>query len=353
MVIKSLRWLNALLVLLTLGAYLSPWVNPTYFWPLSVLGLLYPWLLLGHVLFVLFWAFLKKKYFLLSLACILLGWNHLDNFIGLPGRASQDAEAASGSIIKVMSFNSFGFQWQKDARNRRLSAAELKEAISFEGYDLVLIQEFPTSGATTYPADHILQNSDLKYTNVSRGHSLAIFSRYPIVAQGAHYFENGYNGYQWVDVAVDGTTLRVFNVHLQSNAVSMLAKRVAEEGNIQEKKTWLDIKGMMLRYRIAVEKRVGQAKEVAREVAKSPYPVLMGGDFNDTPQSFMYHTISPQLTDHFREKGKGLGITYHGKIPALRIDYIFSSGGIEVLSHRIDKPNFSDHLPIVSTLQLP
>ncbi|HMQ46624.1 MAG TPA: endonuclease/exonuclease/phosphatase family protein [Saprospiraceae bacterium] len=348
-----MRWINALLVLLTLAAYLSPWVDPTYFWPISVLGLLYPWLLLGNLLFVLFWGFMRKKYLLLSLACILLGWKHLNNFIGLPGGTSQEVGVASGALLQVMSFNSFGFQLQDDARNRRLSSPELKQALSFDGYDLVLIQEFPTSGATTYPADHILENSDLKYTNASRGHSLAIFSHYPIVGQGEHYFENGYNGFQWVDVALGDTILRVFNVHLQSNAVSMLAKRVAEEGNIQEKKTWLDIKGMILRYRNAVEKRTNQAKEVVKEVAKSPYPVLIGGDFNDTPLSYMYHTVSPHLTDHFSEKGRGLGITYHGKVPALRIDYLFSSPGIEVVKHQIGKPNFSDHLPVISTIQLP
>ena len=85
-------------------------------------------------------------------------------------------------------------------------------------------------------------------------------------------------------------------------------------------------------------------------IKKSPYPVLVVGDFNDTPQSYTYAQIADNLQDAFAKKGFGLGITYGGIVPALRIDYILASPSLPILSHRIFKKEYSDHYPIVAEL---
>ena len=81
MINRLMRWGNVLLILLTLLVYLAPQVNPKSFWPLSFLGPLFPWLVLLHLGFIGFWLFLRKGYFLMSLACILLGWNFLTGIL--------------------------------------------------------------------------------------------------------------------------------------------------------------------------------------------------------------------------------------------------------------------------------
>jgi endonuclease/exonuclease/phosphatase family metal-dependent hydrolase len=75
-------------------------------------------------------------------------------------------------------------------------------------------------------------------------------------------------------------------------------------------------------------------------------PVLVCGDFNDTPMSYTYNQFQNKLTDGFREASWGLGSTYNGRIPAGRIDYIFRSEGIECSDFKIFQNNFSDHKPI-------
>ena len=69
--------------------------------------------------------------------------------------------------------------------------------------------------------------------------------------------------------------------------------------------------------------RAGQALQLEKHISESPYPVILCGDFNDTPTSFTYHTLSKKLTDSFIESGKGIGRSYAGKMPSYRIDYIF------------------------------
>ena len=47
--------------------------------------------------------------------------------------------------------------------------------------------------------------------------------------------------------------------------------------------------------------------------------------------------------------GKGLGQTYNGKFPTLRIDYILHSPEFKINSFKTKEVNLSDHFPIVST----
>jgi endonuclease/exonuclease/phosphatase family metal-dependent hydrolase len=76
------------------------------------------------------------------------------------------------------------------------------------------------------------------------------------------------------------------------------------------------------------------------------------GDFNDTPNSYTYHQIAKNLNDAFQEAGSGIGTTYIGAIPFLRIDYIlYSPEFFTPLFFRIIPKKLSDHFPISSALR--
>jgi endonuclease/exonuclease/phosphatase family metal-dependent hydrolase len=76
---------------------------------------------------------------------------------------------------------------------------------------------------------------------------------------------------------------------------------------------------------LAFAMRARQAEILREHIAASPHPVIVCGDFNDTPLSYSYRLMSKGLKDSFMEKGWGLGTTYAGALPALRIDYILCS----------------------------
>lgn len=83
---RVFRWTNVLLILFTLIVYLVPWVDPKSFWPIALLGPSYPWLLLLHAGFIIFWIVLRKAYFLMSLTCVLLGWTYLSSIFSFSFR---------------------------------------------------------------------------------------------------------------------------------------------------------------------------------------------------------------------------------------------------------------------------
>ncbi|MCO6491832.1 MAG: endonuclease/exonuclease/phosphatase family protein [Phaeodactylibacter sp.] len=345
---RLLRWLNILLILVTLLAYLAPYVSPAAFWPMSFFGLLYPWLLLGNILCIIGWLVLKQYYFLFSLACIFLGWSHFQSYVGLHFGPREYPEGS----IRAMTFNSYNFHNGRK-NGARLTKEELPGTFPLEGMDIICFQEFPSPRRVNYFIDYIKAHSPLKHVIFQKGGSLAIFSRYPIKDQDTHYFPNRVNGYQYADLDVGGRTIRLFNVHLQSNSVTTIANQVAEEGaNLQDKKTWLRIRGMMGRYKRAAVLRAEQAQEVADKIRESPYPVLLCGDFNEIPQSYAYHTLSRGMQDAFKACGRGLGVTYNGRIPALRIDYVMAGPEFEVLGHRIGRARFSDHYPVWGVVRL-
>ena len=85
---------------------------------------------------------------------------------------------------------------------------------------------------------------------------------------------------------------------------------------------------------------------------KSPYPVIVCGDFNDVPNSYAYHTIGKGLKNAFVEKGSGIGRTFSGISPTLRIDNIFVNPTFDVLQYTRIAKKMSDHFPVFADVEM-
>jgi endonuclease/exonuclease/phosphatase family metal-dependent hydrolase len=97
--------------------------------------------------------------------------------------------------------------------------------------------------------------------------------------------------------------------------------------------------------------RARQARTVAAHIRECPYPVIVSGDFNDTPISYTYHILDKQLKDAFSEAGFGISNTYNGFIPLFRIDYVLYSRRFNAISYQCDPIELSDHFPVVAVLE--
>jgi endonuclease/exonuclease/phosphatase family metal-dependent hydrolase len=95
-----------------------------------------------------------------------------------------------------------------------------------------------------------------------------------------------------------------------------------------------------------------QARHIKEEIDKSPYKVIVCGDFNDVPNSYAYHTIGKDLLNAFTEKGSGLGRTFSGISPTLRIDNIFTDKKIATAQFTRVSKKLSDHFPIIADLEI-
>jgi endonuclease/exonuclease/phosphatase family metal-dependent hydrolase len=170
------------------------------------------------------------------------------------------------------------------------------------------------------------------------------------VRQDAIPFGNTANSCIWADLQTPKGIVRVYCVHLQSNRMSYTANKIATEGDLREKQTWKDIRFVLSRYKQAVQVRAEQAQAVARHAAQSPHPVIICGDLNDPPVSFVYRVLSKNHLDSFVEKGGGLGVTFGGRLPGLRIDYVLTNPKFKIRSHEVIKSELSDHFPVLVSL---
>ena len=182
-------------------------------------------------------------------------------------------------------------------------------------------------------------------------YGIAIFSRYPIIGSGAIVFENKTNNTAiYIDIKKDNEIFRIYNAHLQSIKFGKedyvfaddSPKNKAKSNNLNKAS-----QKIISKLKQAYLLRAGQALQLEKHISESPYPVILCGDFNDTPTSFTYHTLSKKLTDSFIESGKGIGRSYAGKMPSFRIDYIFHDNhfeGYDFITHQ--EINASDHYPV-------
>ena len=100
--------------------------------------------------------------------------------------------------------------------------------------------------------------------------------------------------------------------------------------------------------------RQRQAKAIHAHINECPYPIILCGDFNDSPASFSYNKITHGLKDSFRGSGKGTGTTYIGKdFPSYRIDYIAHDKQFNDFQYTVCKDlAVSDHYPIYTYISI-
>ena len=88
--------------------------------------------------------------------------------------------------------------------------------------------------------------------------------------------------------------------------------------------------------------------------------VIVAGDMNDTPASYVYQKMSKYFTDSYCETGQGFSRTYHGffqgsgrvLLAAMRIDMILHGDNFKSESYKRRKCDISDHYPVISTLTM-
>lgn len=333
-------WLYLVLLLSIVISFLTLRVNPQTFWPAAVPGLLLPWLFGANLLALIYWG-LKQRWLLMGVATftLLLG---MDYWPRLGGWATEEG-------LRVTTLNCHGF----------LQDGQLADPIVIAAYfagfesDIICLQEFPyTRREASVYTKAIRQETGLQHSYRDKDGGLAIFSRYPLSNAKAHFFANGANGYLSADVETPAGIIRVFNVHLQTNAITDMAKEVSAHGDLQKTETWMTIRGMLGRYGRSARRRVPQAKEILRLAIESPHPALLCGDFNEVPGSYIYRQINGRYRDAFVDAGRGIGSTYAGPLPGLRIDYIFYNARWQATHCRTKSVPFSDHRAVTATIPM-
>lgn len=348
--LKRLLWLLTILAIIPLLlAYLATRVSPAVWWPLAYFGLLYPvWLLINAVIFIL-WLFVKPRIALVQVIMVLLGWGHLRHVIGF--HIWSQPETTEGIRLITYNVHNFDFYNWKDNQTVR---HQIFDFLDDRQPDILCLQEYFTMPGDEHDNQGVLQQQlGLKYHHFYRTtqvktqeYGQAMFSRYPMVRKGVISFPHSRNGCIWADLVIKGDTIRVFNVHLQSIFLQEDEKEAVGRAIREQEADPEESRRVLGKLKQGFIKRAGQADTVGRAIRTSPYPVIVCGDFNDTPVSYAYHQLQKGLQDAFTKKGSIIGSTFAGSIPWLRIDYVLVDKSMEVEAYRRHQVHYSDHFPV-------
>jgi vancomycin resistance protein VanJ len=347
--------INAILAVLLIISYISVYISPAACWIFAFITLAYPFILMLNILFIIFWIIFRKWYFTLSLLCILLGWNSFKRYFQLQFK-NQNPVVMENSI-KLLTYNVRLFnyyQWNKDTTTWN----SIIDYIHKEDPDIVCFQEFVTLPGTHHDLNHLkklfepLTYSHVYYTDNVPGKlnfGMATFSKYPIVNKKRIDFEESLNGSTSSDVVIHGDTVRVFNCHLQSIRLRNDYNDLLDNLFSRDSDEQLDeLKEISIRMKQAYIQRAKQVDILVKHINSSPFPVIVCGDFNDTPVSYTYNKIAAKLEDAFIKSGSGIGNTYRGNFPYVRIDYVLYSPPFKSEYYHTEKIQWSDHYPVVT-----
>jgi endonuclease/exonuclease/phosphatase family metal-dependent hydrolase len=158
----------------------------------------------------------------------------------------------------------------------------------------------------------------------------------------------------YTDILIQKDTFRVFNIHLQSFRLKEMERSFVEELiDPEDKQTLNEIRSLSVSLKKGFVQRALQSQVVEDYINRSPFPVIVIGDFNDTPVSYSYRKIRKGLNDSFVKSGYGAGFTYSGNYPPNRIDYILYDNRLVSTNFEIMKVKYSDHYPIIAYLKKP
>ena len=321
-------------VALFIATLIVPTLDPREWGWVSTLGLVAPFVYAAQALLTLYWI-VRWRVVVASLMLIisLCGIAQLSHFYKLEMRRVYTEPNLrpryDSRALKVLSYNVRSFI--DDNGERCIDS--IISMIKTINPDIVCLQEMGFSDI----ADSLLEPLRPMPRSLSRVDlGPAIYSRYPIIRAGRI---DSLKEFVWADIVVKrGTTedtLRIFNNHLHTTAIRRDDSDYIENHAYFEDDSLGKMRSMIHRLADNNALRAAQADTLAQMVAASPYPAIVCGDFNDTPISYTYRTVSRDLRDAFRWAGRGYSHTYRGFFDMLRIDYIFSGEEFEPLSYEV------------------
>ena len=354
--IGRIIWLfNILFALTLLASYLSPYVNPKETTLFAFLGLSYLILLLLNALFMLFWMIRGRRKFLLSLIIILIGYQPLIRHIQvLPGR-----ESPKDGTTMLMSYNVQNMAHSNIGIHKANLKNEIYGFIESEGGDIICLQEFAHGGRdfsavinematqTQYPYCYYSKYYPRAINNI---YGMVILSRYPAIRTGNILQTGKHHQFgMYADLLVKGDTIRVYNIHLASVKLRHDDYQFVDDitrGQAEKDKLRRASSSIVRKLQVAFKHRSKQVEVVMQSLADCPYPLILCGDFNDTPLSYAYRKVSKGLNDAFVNAGYGLGNTFTGNLPPVRIDFILHSPSFNSYEFEVHDVLLSDHYPV-------
>lgn len=359
LLIQILLLVNWSLVICLILAYLAPYISPALFWPIAFFGLAFPVIIIANIIISLAWLFIRPRFALFSVIFIIAGINPLLNQYQLNFIETTDSKGD----LTIVSFNVHNFSGISDGMTHHSVQEEIFTFIRDQNPQIICMQDMPvlwTKRVSTL-SDYA-QRLGMKsiYVNSFGGDTIGVFistallTNYPRLDSGELTDQNNLSFAVFNDLQIGSDTVRVYSVHLASIMLFKEKQMLTANGLAQSSKRGIprQFVRILRKLKAAFILRANHIDILERNVKASPYPVIVCGDFNDTPLSYTIYKMRNGLKDSFIEKGRGFGRTYIGSNIPLRIDNVFADPSFIFSSHEVFNIRLSDHLPVVTTLRL-
>ena len=314
------------------------------FWPIFAFNV---------VMLVLLAIARSKKIFLSLLALI----------VSIPGlmKSYSFGKTSDEDGIKVMSYNVHIFQDISGKRTAEAFADDVIGMVRKESPDVLCLQEFSSyisqksrvycmkKFAAEVGFEHIYYNED----NDNLGRNV-IFSNYPLspLSPNLSSKSNDVNGIMVEVDAGEKGKFAVADVHLLSFKITDKELDELLDDNSDSEVTKKRGMSLFNKMSYAFEHRTFDVNDMLASMPKGEAPVIVCGDFNDTPVSYVCQKMTHAgFYDAFIKSGHGIGATYLGKLPWFRIDYIWINKHVNLLSYNKIDFKGSDHYPIMMRFQ--
>ena len=356
-----------LIILWVLVAIAGVQVPAHAFWPAAFGALTLPVALLLNLGAALYWLLRSWRVAALPLLVLGLTWPHAQRGLALHPLHVAPPTTAPGPRVRLLSANVRIFNVYPQLRDPGLnSSRQLIKWLAENPADVLCLQEFYTEprpnpqDGNVFNAARRLGPDQGRQVFISRSltnrigaeFGLAIFSRFPIVHRGTISFGKlTQNHAMFADLRLPGgDTIRVYNCHLQSMSMDerdIVASYSSKAGFARKGA------GLLRRLKRGLVARSTQVDTLTARFARCPYPLLLCADLNDVPYSYSYDQLADRFQNAWATVGNGVGATYNGRIPFLRIDNQFADkhwliDDVEV--HR--EIPYSDHFPLTATYRL-
>lgn len=327
--------------------YLSVFVDPEIIPVFSLFGLYFFPIVLINLILLIIAASRRSSFGWITFIMLIPTLFFADSFIRFGEKKKID-----GDGIGLMTYNVGKFAASGGDMTVRETQRKIAAFISEQNPDIAALQEFRIGDTSKirsmFPRYPFIQKSLLKYRNGEYFAGNVTLSKYPITGGEKITFKGSTNMAMFSDIAVKDSVIRVYNLHLESNSISMTSLIKKMKGNYEDFSN--EFANANEKVRHSSSKRTGQVKYILDDIQNSKYEALICGDVNDTPISFCFRKLSKGRKDTFAEGGNGFGATYSVLWPLLRIDYVLVPEYFKVISHRTLKVKYSDHYPVMTKI---
>jgi vancomycin resistance protein VanJ len=255
---------------------------------------------------------------LATLVCLPLA------LVRLGGFALASQQAAPNARHRVLTWNVE--QWSYGGARVANAIAELEP-------DVFCLQEAHSYDTYPHDAQWSAFQAALPGYRLLRYGEMAIGTRWPVVEDERIRLHESLWRRPLLDVtlrAPDGKLVRVLNAHLVY--AGYYGKRPSA-------------------LLTSARERTAQSERIIAHIGESTRATLLCGDLNAAPNSAALSVLRERLSDAWRLRGTGFGMTTSVRWPLRRIDYLMVSG-IEIGDIRVLDQPLSDHRAVTATFAL-